>query len=140
MMHPRYGVVNWFVRLAIDDETIKVFGDGQIKRDFLYVGDCCEAILMCAASEAAYGEIFNVGIDYPTTFVQLADTIVTVTGAGRWEFAPFTLERKAQEPGDFYSDITKIKQLIGWQPQTPLEDGLRQTVSFYRQHKHYYWA
>src|SRR5262245_44539361 len=40
MLHSRYGVVNWFVRLAIDGTTIKVFGDGQIKRDFLYVDDC----------------------------------------------------------------------------------------------------
>lgn len=139
MQHARYGVVNWFVRLAVDDETIKVFGDGQIKRDFLYVDDCVDAILMCALSDAAYGEVLNVGLDVPTNFVELAETLIAVAGSGRWEFAPFTPERAAQEPGDFYSDISKIRRLVGWQPATALADGLAQTVVYYRQHKAHYW-
>ena len=74
MKHSRYGVVNWFVRLAVDGETIKVFGDGTIKRDFLYVDDCVEAILLAAASRRrARGEILNVGVDAPTTFRELAE-------------------------------------------------------------------
>ena len=48
MRHSRYGVVNWFVRLALDGQPMKVFGDGTIKRDFLYVDDCVEAILLAA--------------------------------------------------------------------------------------------
>jgi len=139
MLHPRYGVVNWFVRLAVDDDTIKVFGDGQIKRDFLYVDDCVDAILACALTDTAYGEVLNVGVDHPTNFVELANTLIEVVGSGRWEFAPFSPERKAQEPGDFYSDITKIKRITGWQPTTPLPDGLRSTVAFYRKFKHHYW-
>lgn len=139
MQHARYGVVNWFVRLAVDDATIKVFGDGQIKRDFLYVDDSVDAILHCALSEAAYGEIFNVGLDVPTNFVELVETLIAVAGTGRWEFAPFTPERAAQEPGDFYSDISKIKRLTGWAPRTSLADGLAQTVAYYRQHKAKYW-
>ncbi|MCU0512811.1 MAG: GDP-mannose 4,6-dehydratase [Anaerolineae bacterium] len=139
MQHPRYGVVNWFVRQAIDDGTIQVFGDGQILRDFLYVGDCVEAILLCAATEAAYGEVLNVGIDRPTNFLELTETLIQVAGSGRWAFAPFSPERKAQEPGDFYSDIGKIRRLVGWQPRTGLAAGLRRTVDFYRQHKAHYW-
>lgn len=139
MQHARYGVVNWFVRLAIDEDTIKVFGDGQIKRDFLYIDDCVRAILMCALAEAAYGEVLNVGIDRPTNFVQLAETIVQVAGKGCWEFAPFSPERKAQEPGDFYSDITKIRRLVGWEPATSLADGIRQTIDYYRNYKAHYW-
>jgi UDP-glucose 4-epimerase len=83
--------------------------------------------------------VFNVGIDRPTNFVQLAEAIVRVAGTGRWEFAPFTPERKAQEPGDFYSDISKIRQVVGWEPITPLEEGLQKTVAYYRQHKSHYW-
>ena len=140
MQHPRYGVVNWFVRQALDDETIKVFGDGKIKRDFLYVDDCIAAILACATTDAAYGEIFNVGIDVPTDFVELAETLIDVADSGRWEFAPFSPERKAQEPGDFYSDINKIRRVVGWEPATNLRDGLARTVNFYRQYKEHYWS
>ncbi|OGP84130.1 MAG: NAD-dependent dehydratase [Deltaproteobacteria bacterium RBG_13_65_10] len=139
MKHSRFGVANWFVRLALDNEMIKVFGDGKILRDFLYVDDCVEAILVAAAHEDAVGEIFNVGVDTPTTFLDLARTLIEVSGSGRWEFAPFTVERKAQEPGDFYSDITKIRKRLGWEPATPLDEGLRRTVEYYRKHKHHYW-
>ncbi len=139
MMHPRYGVVNWFVRLAVDNEAISVFGDGQIKRDFLYIDDCVEAILTSATCEGAYGQVLNVGNDTPTTFLELVETLIQVAGTGRWHYAPFSPERAAQEPGDFYSDITRIRTITGWQPKTALEDGLRQTVEYYRQHKPRYW-
>lgn len=139
MKNNHYGVVNWFIRLAIDENTIKVFGDGQLKRDFLYVDDCVDALLMSAVNENLYGEIFNVGVDKPTTFIELAKLIIRIAGSGKWEFAPFSLERKALEPGDFYSDITKIKEAIGWYPKISLEDGLKATVDYYKRYKQYYW-
>ncbi len=140
MKHPHYGVANWFIRMAIDGQTIPVFGDGCILRDFLYVDDCVEALLMSAVCEEAIGEILNVGVDKPTSFVELAEAIVAIAGdAACWEFAPFTLERKAQEPGDFYSDISKIKRIVGWEPVTCLEEGLRRTLAYYRRFKAYYW-
>lgn len=139
MIHSRYGVANWFARLAIDDDTIKVFGDGQIKRDFLYVDDCVQAMMAAALCPAAYGEILNVGVDQPTTFLELAQLMVDVAGTGRWEMAPFTPERKAQEPGDFYSDIRKIRRIVGWSPVTSLPDGLGKTIDYYRAYKEKYW-
>jgi UDP-glucose 4-epimerase len=138
MRHSRYGVVNWFVRLALDGATIPVFGDGTILRDFLYVDDCVEAILLAAASEAAVGELLNVGGGDPTTFRDVASTLAALTGV-RWEFAPFSAERKAQEPGDFYSDIRKIERILGWRPRTPLRDGLEQTLAYYRGARERYW-
>jgi len=140
MKHSHYGVVNWFVRLALDDEAIPIFGDGSILRDFLYIDDCVEAILTAAINSEAEGEIFNVGIDHHTSFRELVETIVQVAGTGRWEFTPFSTERKAQEPGDFYSDISKIKATLGWEPQISLVEGLRRTVEYYRKHKNHYWT
>lgn len=139
MLHSRFGVVNWFIRLAMDDETLKVFGDGKILRDFIYVEDCVNAILMSACAEEAYGEVLNVGIDTPTSFLELVTTITDVAQSGKWEFAPFTKERAAQEPGDFYSDITKIRKLVGWGPQISLCEGLTRTIDFYRKYKEHYW-
>ena len=94
---------------------------------------------MSAVCLPAVGEIFNVGVDKPTKMVELAETIVRVAESGRWEFAPFTPERKAQEPGDFYSDISKIGRVVGWEPTTSLEEGLRKTVAYYRRYKVHYW-
>jgi UDP-glucose 4-epimerase len=140
MKHSQYGVANWFVRLALDNETIKIFGDGRIRRDFLYVDDCVDALLMSAGCESARGEIFNVGLDRPTDFLELVETLIDVAGSGRWMFAPFTPERKAQEPGDFYSNIDKIRRIVGWSPKISLRDGLRATVDYYRASRDHYWS
>lgn len=139
MQHSRYGVVNWFIRLALDDETIPVFGDGMIRRDFLYVDDCVEALLRAATNESAYGQVFNVGVDQAVTFRDLAERIVRLTGTGRWQLAPFSEERRAQEPGDFCSDVTKIANLLGWRPRTLLDEGLHRTIVYYRQYRDRYW-
>jgi UDP-glucose 4-epimerase len=140
MRHSQYGVANWFVRLALEGRTIPIFGSGTILRDFLYVDDCVEAILLSAEAEPANGQILNVGVDRPTNFLELAKLLIEVCGSGSWEFAPFTPERKAQEPGDFYSDITKIRRLVGWEPSTPLAEGIRTTVAYYREHRDHYWT
>ncbi len=139
MKHSRFGVCNWFVRVALDDDCIKVMGDGSILRDFLYVDDCVEAILMSAVTEGAYGEIFNVGSDIPVSFLELVKTIIAVAKQGRWEFAEFSAERKAQEPGDFISDVKKMERIVGWKPTTTLEEGLAKTIEYYRKYRDEYW-
>jgi UDP-glucose 4-epimerase len=140
MMHSRFGVCNWFVRLAMDEQPIQVFGDGSILRDFCYVDDTVDAILRTAVTKEAYGEIFNVGSDIPVTFLELVKTIINVAKQGSWNFAEFSAERKAQEPGDFYSDVSKIARITGWKPTTSLEEGLAKTFEYYRKHREHYWA
>jgi UDP-glucose 4-epimerase len=139
MKHDHYGVVNWFVRQALENGTIRVFGDGSLKRDFLYIDDSVEAITIAAMCERCYGEILNVGDDKPDTFLDLVKTVIKAAGSGKWELAPFTPERAAGEPGDFASDITKIKKLAGWKPETTLINGLRKTIQYYRKYKKEYW-
>jgi UDP-glucose 4-epimerase len=140
MKHPHYGVLNWFVRLVVDNQTIPIFGDGRIKRDFLYIDDCVEALLRSAVVPAAGGMVLNVGVDRPTDFLEAVEILIRVSRRGRWEYAPFSRERKAQEPGDFYSDITRIRRVLGWEPTTNLEEGLRRTVAYYDAHKPHYWS
>jgi UDP-glucose 4-epimerase len=139
MAHDEYGVLNWFIRKAIDDEVIPVFGDGRILRDFLYVDDLVECFLRIATCDQAYGEVFNVGTGVPISFVALAKKIVEIAGSGRVAFTEFTQERKEVEPGDYYTDISKIKQTVGWKPATALDDGLKKTIEFYRKYKREYW-
>lgn len=139
MQHDEYGVFNWFIRKAIDDDAIPVFGDGKIVRDFLYVEDLVECMLMTALTDEAYGDVFNVGTGIPVSFIELAERIVKIAGTGRVEFREFTKERKEVEPGDYYADITKIKRVVGWEPKTPLDEGIKKTIEFYRKFKEYYW-
>ena len=76
MAHDEYGVVNWFIRKAIDDEMIPVFGDGRILRDFLFVDDVVDCFIQVADCPQAYGEVFNVGTGVPYSFIDLAKKIV----------------------------------------------------------------
>jgi len=139
MRHSQFGVVNWFVRLALEGRPIPIFGTGKILRDFLYVDDCVEALVAAATSPAAVGEILNVGHDRPSTFLEVAELLREIVPDTRIEFTEFSPERKAQEPGDFVSDITKIRRLLGWEPKTNLREGLARTVDFYRERRAEYF-
>jgi UDP-glucose 4-epimerase len=139
MRHDRFGVANWFIRLALDNDTIKVFGDGSILRDFTYVGDVVDALMRAALSESACGDVINIGHPNPVSFLEYAKMVIEIANSGRWEFAPFTPERASQNPGDFYTDNRKAMKMLGWEPSTSLEDGLRRTIEYYRKYRGYYW-
>jgi UDP-glucose 4-epimerase len=139
MMHDEYGVFNWFIRKALDNETISIFGDGRILRDYLYIDDLTEALIMTAACDKAYGEVFNVGSGIPVSFIDLAKKIIKIAGTGSTKFTEFTTERKALEPGDYYADISKIKKIVMWEAKTSLDDGIKNTIQYYRKYKKYYW-
>ena len=140
MAHDEYGVLNWFIRKAIDNELIPVFGNGHILRDFLYVDDLVECFLQVAICPSAYGEVFNVGTGIPISFIDLAKKIVEVAGSGKVAFTEFTKERKEVEPGDYYTDISKVRKVVGWTPKTDLSEGLKKTIEFCRKYKKEYWG
>ena len=139
MRSDEYGVLNWFIRKAIDNEEIPVFGDGRILRDFLYVDDLVRALLESGLCGAAYGNVFNVGTGKPINFIGLASKVVKIAGSGKVRFSAFTKERKELEPGDYYTDIRKIKKIVGWQPRVDLDKGIRETIEYYRKYKDKYW-
>ena len=139
MQHDEYGVFNWFIRKAMDNDEIPVFGDGRILRDFLYVEDLVECFLKVALTGDAYGEVLNVGTGVPVSFYQLAQKIVEIAGSGTAAFTEFTQERKEVEPGDYYADIGKVKRITGWQPKTSLEQGIRKTIEYYKLYRKEYW-
>ncbi|MDQ5873392.1 MAG: SDR family NAD(P)-dependent oxidoreductase [Acidobacteriota bacterium] len=139
MKHSHFGVVNWFVRLALEGRPIPVFGTGQILRDFLYVDDCVEALVAVAGEPAAVGEVVNVGNDRASTFLEVAEVLREIVPGTAIEFTEFSPERKAQEPGDFVSDIAKIRRLTGWEPRIGLREGLARTVEFYRERRDEYF-
>jgi UDP-glucose 4-epimerase len=135
MKHPHFGVVNWFVRLALEGKPIPIFGTGRIVRDFLYVDDCVDALLAAVGEPATVGEILNVGNDRASSFLDVAETLRGLVPGTEIVFTDFTPERRAQEPGDFVSDIAKIRRLTGWSPRVDLRDGLARTVAFYRERR-----
>ena len=140
MKTSHYGVANWLIRLALEGQPITVMGEGRYQRDFLYVDDCVEALLRCAVTPACHGQVVNVGNDQPSTFLELAQTIAAAVPGATIVHTEFSPERKAQEPGDFVSDITKIRDMLGWEPGVSLREGLSRTVAFYQERRADYFG
>ncbi|HMT10178.1 MAG TPA: GDP-mannose 4,6-dehydratase [Ignavibacteria bacterium] len=139
MAHDEYGVFNWFIRKAMDNEIIPIFGDGRILRDYLYIDDLVDSLVQIAINDEAYGDVYNVGSGKPLSFIELAEMIIKIAGKGKVDYTEFTSERKALEPGDYYADITKITSTINWRPVTSLEEGIKKTISFYEENRKHYW-
>jgi UDP-glucose 4-epimerase len=130
--HNRQGFIGWFIRSAIENATIQLYGDGAQLRDLVYVDDAADAFLRAGASDACNGEAFNVGGDAPISLKDLAGTLVALTGGGRVECVAWPPDKKAIDIGSFYADSTKFTRATGWTPSVPLEEGLKHTIAFYR--------
>jgi UDP-glucose 4-epimerase len=136
--HNRQGFIGWFIRLAIEGREIQVFGDGAQLRDFVFVDDAAEAFLYAGASDACDGEVFNVGGDEPISHKDLVALLLDVAGSGSVRFVEWPPEKKRIDIGSFYSDSSKFRRTVGWQPRVGLREGLRRTIEFYRQHMEHY--
>jgi UDP-glucose 4-epimerase len=128
-----------WLRLAVAGEELLVFGDGSQQRDFTYVDDAVEAFLLAGASEAADGQVFNVGGEPPVSLGELAELLVSVAGGGSWRLVPFPEERRAIDIGDYFADDSKIRERLGWEPRIGLREGLARSLAFYREHGASYW-
>jgi dTDP-glucose 4,6-dehydratase/UDP-glucose 4-epimerase len=128
-----------WVRLLLEGKPIKVFGDGLQLRDFNYVEDCVEALLMAGASDQANGKVYNLGSTEVLGLKQLAEMMVGLGYGGTFELIPFPPERKAIDIGDYYSDFSLISQELGWTPKVNLQEGLKRTMAYYQTHQTMYW-
>jgi len=132
------GFIGYWIRLLIEGKEIPVFGTGKQIRDFNFVDDVVEALLLLAADPRTTGEIYNLGAE-PVSLADLAKLMIEINGSGSWHFEPFPLERKRIDIGDYYGDFTKIHNLLGWSPLTSLEDGLTRTIAFYQANREFYF-
>lgn len=128
----------WFLRLVLDDQEIQLFGDGSQVRDLTYVDDAIDAFLRAAAMDAANGQVFNLGGEIGTLREQV-ELMIELAETGRYKLVPWPSEKKRIDIGDFYADYTKIKNLLGWEPQINTREGLRRTIEFYREYRQHYW-
>ena len=134
LKHNRQGFIGWFIRLAIEDQEIQIYGDGSQVRDLVFVDDAADAFLRAGASDDANGRVFNVGGEEPITHRALVERLIEVCGTGRYRFVEWPPEKRAIDIGSFYADSSLIARTLGWRPAVGLHDGLQRTVAFYRAH------
>lgn len=128
-----------WVKNLLAGDPVKVFGDGLQLRDFNYVDDAVEAFLLAATRDEAVGQVMNLGSREVINLKDLAEMAVSIHGSGAWDLIPFPPERKAIDIGDYYSDYALASRTLGWEPRVGLEEGLRRTFAYYREHGNKYW-
>ncbi len=135
----RQGFIGIFIRQALRGDAIKLFGTGRQLRDFNYVDDVVEALLMAAASEDCYGRIFNLGAPKSYSLLDLVNMLDRSCGV-KHEVVPFPDDKKIIDIGDYYGSYARFNKLTGWNPKVDLEEGLSRTIEFYRENGEIYWA
>ncbi len=138
--HARQGFIGWFVRLAVDGEEIKLYGDGTQLRDLAYVSDVADGLLRAGACEDAYGQVVNLGGSEPTPLLTIAHHLIAAAGRGSVTLVPWPEEKRAIDIGSCYCDYSRATQLLGWQPRTELAQGLAAMVAYFTQHRAHYWG
>jgi UDP-glucose 4-epimerase len=125
-----YGIINYFIRMAILNEVITVYEPGTQTRDCIHVDDVVDAMILAAQSKKADGEVFFVGSGRDVMLIDLVKIIIKIAGNGMWKFVPWPSERKSIEVGDVALSIEKIQRVLGWYPKTTLEEGLEKTYKW----------
>lgn len=139
MKHNKYSMINWFIRQAMEGNTIKIFGDGQQLRDYIYVDDLADAFIAAAANSQCHGEVFNIGSGVGTKFKDMVEIIISTVGRGASEYVPWPANYINVETGDYITDIGKLSKALDWKPKTDLSTGIRETYAFYQKYRQHYW-
>ena len=132
----QYGMVlPTFVRQALAGQPITVFGDGTQSRSFTYVADVVDALVKLAQEPRAVGEVFNIGNTEEVTIRDLAERVKRTTGsASAVQFIPYdeAYEAGFEDMPRRVPDITKVGQLIGYQPRLDLDEIICRVVEHFR--------
>ena len=122
-----------WVRLLVEGKPFEVWGGEQL-RDFTYVDDAVDALLLAAAHDGANGHVLNLGGDCVINLRDLAELLIRANGGGEYVVKAFPPDRKRIDIGDYYADDTLIRSTLGWKPQVPLPEALRRTLAYYQEH------
>ena len=139
LKHNGYGIVNWFVRLALEGKPLTIYGDGRQIRDYVYVDDVAHALLAVAVAPSTGGKVFNLGSGVGTEFKQMTKVIAECVPNTEVREIPWPADRALVETGDYVSDLSQFRAATDWEPQVKFREGIERTVSFYAAHKSHYW-
>jgi len=129
-----------WIRRLIEGKPIQVYGDGQQLRDFNFVDDCLNALLMAGANDNANGRVYNLGGHEVISLMTLAEMMTQLGYGGSLEVVPFPSDLKAIDVGDYYGDFSRITKDLGWSPSVDLKIGLAKSLSYYQDFRSHYWS
>lgn len=104
--------------------------EGRQVRDFCYIDDVVKGILSAMVSEEARGKVINVASGRPVTIREVIEKVISMVGGGRADFGKVPYRKG--ENMSLYADISLAKRILGWQPSTDIDEGLKRTIEWYK--------
>jgi len=127
-----------WIRNLLEGKPIQVFGDGKQRRDYNYVEDVMDALLIAATEENAIGKVFNLGAPNPLSLVETAKIMCQAIEGGDYQMIPFPEDRKAIDVGDFICDYSAFRDQFGWEPKVSFEDGIQRSLEYFQKDIEHY--
>jgi UDP-glucose 4-epimerase len=134
----KQGFAGIFIRRALCQEPIQIFGTGKQLRDFNYIDDVVDAFLLAAGDPELAGKAYNLGATERYTILDFVDVLSQMCRF-EYEVVPFPAEHYAIDIGDYYADFSLFAKATGWQPKVDIEEGLQRTIEYFRKHEGLYW-
>lgn len=124
------------IEATLHDRPFLIRSDGKFVRDFLYVEDAASAYIQLAeklaADETLAGEAFNFGLELRPTMIEITERVLSIMG--RTDLRPVIQNIASAEIREQFLDATKAKSVLGWSPRFGMDEGIRRTVAWYKDH------
>jgi UDP-glucose 4-epimerase len=127
-----------WIRNLLEGKPIQVFGDGLQRRDYNYVDDVVDALLLSATHPEAVGKTHNLGAPDPMSLESTAKLMCQQIDGASYEKIPFPEERKAIDVGDFICDYKAFQSTFGWNPKVKFPQGISRSIEYFRENLDYY--
>mgnify|MGYP001418311824 CR=1 FL=1 len=127
-----------WIRNLLEGKPVQVFGDGKQRRDYNYVEDVLDALLIAATENNAVGKVYNLGAPDPLSLEDTAKIMCQGIQGSDYLMIPFPEERKAIDVGDFICDYSTFQNQFGWVPKVNFQEGIQLSIEYFRKEiKHY---
>ena len=127
-----------WIRNLLQGKPIQVFGDGKQRRDYNYVEDVLDALLIAATEKNAVGNVYNLGAPDSLSLEDTAKIMCQKTGGGDYQMIPFPEDRKAIDVGDFICDYSAFRNQFGWEPKVSFKEGIQRSLEYFRKEIEHY--
>ncbi len=121
-----------WIKNLLQGKPIQVFGDGKQRRDYNYIEDVLDALILTATKENTIGKSFNLGASDPLNLEDTAKIMCKLVEGASYEIVPFPEDRKAIDVGDFICDFDAFSKSFGWQPKVSFQEGIFRSLEFFK--------
>ena len=127
-----------WIRNLLEKKPIQVFGDGKQRRDYNYVDDVVDALIIAATKNESVGKVYNLGAPDPLSLEDTANIMCQGIEGSDYQMIPFPEERKAIDVGDFICDYSAFRDQFGWEPKVKFEEGIKKSLEYFRTELEHY--